>query len=268
MNARTRRLGLALLMLAGFTARGHADPLVIDHTCIDTHDNVIPMNALERARRLRVVLGHESVGFNVVQGLEGLSQQSPRYRLDIGHMIQAWWYTQHAGLGEWFVGNANNVPGKAQAFEQRLASGVGNAVQVASLKLCFADLQRNSDTDANFDAYVDVMERMQRQYPRVKFVYWSMPMRREAVLQQKRTHFNQRMAAYLKQHEVVLFDIADIECHKPDGTAFHNETGELAMWDGYTVDGGHLNDVGKARAARAWWWLTARLAGWEGPAVR
>jgi hypothetical protein len=240
---------------AGFT---------VDHRCVDATDSGIPQAALDRARRLKVVLGHESVGFNVVQGIELLSQQLPqRYRIDVGHDVQAGWYGGNVGLGEFFVRNMANVPGKAQAFEQRLGGGVGGAVDVASLKLCWADLQQRSDADAAFKTYIDVMERMATRYPKVKFVFWTLPLRKEAMLNEKRERFNQLMRDYAKAHDVVLFDIADIESHQPDGTAVKDQNGREAMWGNYTNDGGHLNDDGKVRVARAWWWLTARLAGWS-----
>ncbi len=240
--------------------------LIIDHTCVDAGDNVIPLDALDRARVVPTLFGHESVGWNVIGGLDQLSrQQTRRYGLDIGHTVEAWWYDQHRGLGEFFVRNANNVPGKAQAFEQKLRSGVGDRVQAASLKLCWADMQQATDVDQAFATYTGVLERMKQAYPRVTVIYWTMPLRREAMLQEKRLRFNELMAAYVKTHAVVLFDIADIECHTPDGRLATNPTGNVALWDGYTTDGGHLNDVGAQRVGRAWWWLMARLAGWPGP---
>lgn len=262
-----RWMVVALVACASLTHADERDSsLIIDHRCVDTDDRLIPLEWLDRARRLRVLLGHESVGWNVIGGLERLSRERPqRYRMEFGHQIQPAWYDRHTGLGDLFVRNMANVPGKARVFEQALRGGIGDRVEVASLKLCWADLQERNDPDASFRAYVDVMERMQQAYPRVRFVYWTMPLRREARLQEKRTRFNRLMEAYIREHSVPLFDIADLECHRPDGTEFRNETGELAMWDGYTNDGGHLNEVGAARAARAWWWLIARLAGWSGP---
>ena len=59
--------------------------------------------------------------------------------------------------------------------------------------------------------------------------------------------------------------IAAIESHEPDGTPVSNQ-GYEAMYDGYTDDGGHLNDsedMGRQRAAKAMWYLMARLSGWS-----
>lgn len=257
----------AVGLLLGCSQAADEGSLIIDHNCVDANDNIIPQDALDKARALKVLFGHESVGFNVIQGLERLGGQVPRYRLDIGHMIEPWWYRQHSGLGEFFVRNMNNVPGKATAFEQKLRSGVGDLVQVASLKLCWADLQPSAPAgaaDTIFTAYTGVLERMQQAYPNVKFVYWSMPLRRDTQMADERQHFNERLAVYAKRHKVIVFDIADIESHKPDGNVFTDEAGHLSLWDGYTQDRGHLNEVGAARVARAWWWLTARLAGWPG----
>ncbi len=253
-------------------AHGQANQgsLVIDHRCIDAADRIIPQAALDRVRQTAIVLGHESVGWNVIGGLKSLNQNlGQRYRLEIQHQITArWntnWFDRHRGFGDFFVGNANNVPGKAQAFEQALRAGLANQVQVASLKLCWADLQDRTNTDAVFATYTQVLERLQQAYPRLTFVYWTMPLRRDGRLQDKRTRFNELMAQYARQRSIVLFDLADIEAHQPDGTEYRNETGQLAMWPGYTSDGGHLSEAGSQRAARGWWWLMARVTGWPRP---
>jgi len=35
------------------------------------------------------------------------------------------------------------------------------------------------------------------------------------------------------------------------------------MYENYSSDGGHLNETGQERAARAWWMLLAKIAGFE-----
>lgn len=242
-----------------------AEGLRVDHRCIDEKDAVIPQASLDAARELRAVLGHESVGFNVVEGLKLLSDQNPqRYRLTVGHDARGPFFQRGSGLAEFFVQNMTNVPGKAAAFEQRLAGGLGAPADVISMKLCWADLQQRSDADAAFKDYIAIMEKMGKTYPQAKLVYWTMPLRKETMLNEKRARFNELVHDYAKQHPIVLFDIADIESHKPDGTLVTDPNGRPIMWEGYTYDGGHLNDTGRTRVARAWWWLTARLAGWAG----
>ena len=58
-----------------------------------------------------------------------------------------------------------------------------------------------------------------------------------------------------------LFDIADIESHRADGTPV-TEGGKEALAGEWSSDGGHLNESGSARAAGAMWWLMAQIGGW------
>jgi lysophospholipase L1-like esterase len=80
--------------------------------------------------------------------------------------------------------------------------------------------------------------------------------------------FNVRQREYALLHNKVLFDLADITSHRPDGTScFDNRNrGVEAICQDYTneVDGGHLNARGMQRVAKAFWVLMARVSGWQG----
>jgi len=52
-----------------------------------------------------------------------------------------------------------------------------------------------------------------------------------------------------------MFDLADIESHRADGTAV-TESGNEALAAEWSFDGGHLNADGAARAANAMWLCT------------
>jgi len=248
----------------GACAQSSKQSLWINHTCVDANDSRIPADMLDKARHLNVAFGHESVGWNMIQGLEELAQANPRrFSLTIGHNLEAWWYSRNQGFGEFFLHNNGNVPGKAEVFETKLTSGIADRVNAASLKLCFADLQPRVDADEAFRTYTDVMERMQKQYPKVTFIYWTVPLRVETMLEEKRTRFNNLMRSYAQSHKIVLFDVADIESTGPDGTKSKLANGSPCLYQGYSQDGGHLNAAGRERVARAWWWMMAQLAGWN-----
>ena len=78
--------------------------------------------------------------------------------------------------------------------------------------------------------------------------------------------FNRQMRAYAVAHNKVFMDLADIESHRPDGTACTDNEGNgiEAICQDYTNErnAGHLNALGSQRAAKAIWVLMARLAGW------
>ena len=80
------------------------------------------------------------------------------------------------------------------------------------------------------------------------------------------TAFNQMLRDYAIEHNKVLFDLADIESHSPDGTAEFDAQNREILYSGYTdeAQAGHLNATGRERVARSLWWFMARLAGWDG----
>lgn len=241
-----------------------AGALVVDHRCMDAADNLIPADALDRARATQVLFAHQSVGFDVIRGLERLSAAQPRYRLEIGHQIQPAWYRQHRGLGEFFVGRNGDCQGKCADFTQRLRA-VGGQVQLASLKYCYADLLEQVDVDQAFGAYRQTMDSLQAEFPQVRMVWWTCPLMVVERLQDKRNRFNTLVREHVRAHGLTLFDLADIESHGPDGAESRDRTGPM-LFPGYARDNGHLNDAAAERVARGWWWLVARVAGWPGPA--
>jgi hypothetical protein len=76
-------------------------------------------------------------------------------------------------------------------------------------------------------------------------------------------NYNQQIRAYAQANNKLLFDLADIESHQANGSACVSGSFDVQCPE-WSLDGGHLNDVGSLRAAKAYWYLMARLAGWNG----
>lgn len=260
--------GIVLLGAAQVAAQSNRakTAVVADHSCVDVDDKVFPVEALKRAQGLRVVFGHESVGFDVIHGLQGLSAADPeRYRVTIQPQIQAAWFSRNKGLGEFFFHSNGNAAGKIDDFAQRVRGGFGDCVEVASMKLCYADMTERSDPQAIFDHWRETFEDLEKAYPKVRFVWWTVPVPQPSRLGEKRTAINDLIRAYVRENGKLLLDVADIESHTPEGEAVKHPDGSERLFADYGRDqGGHLNDDGAQRVGRAWWWLLARLAGWFG----
>ena len=187
-----------LLPLDSFAAEAR---VLVDHRSIDSGDNRIPPRWLDKARSLRVYFGHQSVGNNILDGLNALARRRPdRYSIEVRAEPDASWFRGHAGVGHFAVGE-------------------------------------------NGDAW------------------WTQPITNRD--NAARNQFNALVRAYAAAQGKPLFDIADIESHDPRGGEAADRSGP-ALYAGYTRDGGHLTMEGRLRAARAWWWLLARLSGWPG----
>ncbi len=250
-----------------------AAALTADHTTIDTRDEVIPQRWLDRARSLDVYFGHQSVGANLLEGVEALARQNPgRYRLVVRSEPSRFSLSalfkggaeddKQAGIEHFFVGRNGEPEGKIADFSRRMERQ-GRTADVAMMKLCFVDFQDpKTDPARLFADYRNGMERLEKAHPKVRFVWWTVPLMNNG--NQLRNAYNRLVRAYAEEHGKPLYDIADIESHDPQGRQVM-VSGEPVMYAGYTQDGGHLTNEGKLRAARAWWWLSARMAGWTGP---
>jgi hypothetical protein len=235
-----RGLSVAAALLSGLAApgAGRAAGIVIDHTTTDP--SAIPSAALDAARALTMSFSHASVGGNIWAGLGRLeAEDESRYAFPN-------WSENDRGNPGWQA--------KVDDFEDYVAAHLaGNAVFLN--KLCYIDQA------ASFTYYRDSMVRLAGLHPAKTFVWFTIPLMTEGSDNALRAAFNASVRAYVRTNGLVLYDIADIESHRPDGSAV-TSGGSEALFDGYSSDGGHLNETGQRRMAGAMWQLMARLGGW------
>ncbi len=257
-----KRFLLAFLMVSGLC---HAEGILVDHACVDAQDTVIPAEDLGRARGLKVLFGHQSVGNNLIAGLAVLGRNHPeRYGWRIQAQPNLAWFQGGGGLGHFPVGRNGDGPGKVRDFVRWMDTlGYGAAVDVAMMKLCFVDLQGPAGSDAPglFQAYREGMESLEQAHPTVRLVWWTQPLVKQG--NRVRNEFNQMVREHCRSQGKCFFDFADLESHDPAGVESTDGAGPC-LFSGYTRDGGHLTEEGSVRMARAWWWLLARIAGWQG----
>jgi hypothetical protein len=156
-----------------------------------------------------------------------------------------------------YVGANGRPMGKIQAFEAYLRSGVGSRVDVAFLKFCYADIRgaRGADyasVDELFNAYAAMMTRLERDFPNVTFLYTTAPVE-NVEIKPETAAYNANRARYnalIRQRYGStgrLWDVARAESTAPDGTritsTYNGQTHE-ALYRGYTLDGGHLYELG------------------------
>ncbi|MDD3647386.1 MAG: hypothetical protein PHS44_02695 [Candidatus Dojkabacteria bacterium] len=245
---------------------------VVDHDSIDYNDDIIPQYYLDQARNLDVIFGHASVGGNILSGLDSLEVlDSARYSIDRttseNSAVLISWFDSGAGIGDFAAGVNGNPGSKITELNQRVVTdGVGSHVDIAFVKYCYVD--NAGDVNAVWIEYRDYMLAMETVYPDVAFVWWTMPL--ETTGDSWRDSYNTLVRNYTEANDKILFDIADIEAHDPDGNHIL-QGGYEAMYSNYTDDGGHLDtnadiddrDIGTMRMGRAFWWLFARISGWD-----
>ncbi|AGC44531.1 hypothetical protein MYSTI_03218 [Myxococcus stipitatus DSM 14675] len=240
---------------------------------------------LEKLSSRRIFFGHQSVGGNLLEGVQRLpaSSQGPAPRI-----IEVKSPTESVApgtLAHAMVGQNEKPESKIADFERMMDSGLAKTTDVAFFKFCYIDFNGATDSRALFEKYRASMEGLKARHPNTTFVHVTAPLTTvqrgaKAWLKEllgrpvwgiaenvQRETFNELMRKTYGGKEP-LFDLARLESTAPDGS---RETYELngqawpAMVPGYSDDGGHLNATGQERLAQE---LMNFLANLPAPAVQ
>jgi hypothetical protein len=226
--------------------------------------------ALDTLSRAKIFFGHQSVGANIIEGLEALQAQSPGTTVRIVDWQQqrsdlegAPAFFAHAKLGE------NGDPaGKTAEFAAALRSGLADRVDIAFHKYCFVDIDASTDVDRLFVAYKEAMERLHVAFPTVTFVHVTTPLMSvqsgpRAIIKKligRTPDYYDENIARGKFNELMrreyggarLFDLAALESSRPgeapEAIEYRNEK-VYALRPEYTFDGGHLTESARKRIA-------------------
>lgn len=241
--------GVAALFWPADSKRLTVPPLNVATSTV-TDDELI------RAAKSRLFFGHMSVGENMLTGIDtlygahGLTTPAiidvglgGAVRRDVAGVVL------HANIGE------NGDPlGKLRNFDARMRGGLANQIDVALLKFCYIDFDSATDAGALFAAYQQTIGALQRDFPNVTFLHATAPLmvaptgpkeRLKSLLRGDPNSVRERYNGLVRGIYAGdrLVDIAAIESTAPDGTA------SVALYPGFSTDGGHLNRTGSALVA-------------------
>jgi hypothetical protein len=205
--------------------------------------------ALETLSTKAIYFGHQSVGFNIMDGVQTLisanAGQSPRLEQTSAATSMRRGVFAHAANG------SNGDPaGKTAAFQATLQQGVGAAVDIAFFKFCYVDFEASTDVAALFADYRSKMAALRSAYPNLRLVYFTAPLTTGASRENAvREQFNDLVRQAYGATEAV-FDLAKVESTRPDGSVERFD-GVRALVASYSSDGGHLNATGEDVVSKA-----------------
>lgn len=258
--------------------------LVIDHRSIADFER-IPDEYIAKAAQLRLLYRGASVGYNIGEGLDCLANNfvdRRPFRCDGGLAPDQVLFDPKYDRSNWvFEPHSpppNPNPGwweKVTLFVDRVDGlGPDEAYDVVTVTFDYVDLIEGANMDdlffqaersGSFPIVAD-MAAVEAAHPELQIFWWTSNLAR-AIGTSDSESFNQQMRAYAADNGKVLFDMADIESHAPDGApCFDNKGGGIpAICPDYTEEreAGHLNALGQQRVAKALWVLMARLARWD-----
>lgn len=207
--------------------------------------------ALSQVGEMSIFFGHQSVGGNLLKGLDEVFHDSTQSLAIVE--------TDRPGaspgvLAHAFIGENGDPLAKIQHFSDIIRGGAGDVVDVAFMKFCYADITEDTDINAVFATYQRTMSDLERTYDNVRFLHVTVPLTCAEPHPEDnvaRETFNTLVRSEYGDTGRV-FDLAAIEATAPDGSLVHGEVAGsryAALYEGYTHDCGHLNEQGRVTAA-------------------
>lgn len=239
----------------------------------------IPAEAWHKLSQKKVYFGHQSVGYDIINGIKEIMKENPQVKLNITGTKKAADFTVPI-FAHSEVGKNEDPASKIDDFVSIIGKGLGGEVQIAFFKFCFVDVVSGTDINRLFDEYRSKLATLKEKYPDVIFVHWTVPLMTvqtgpKAFIKKiigktiggysdniRREQYNAMLRKEYEDKEPV-FDLAAIESTNPDGSRLSfSQNGSIgyALVPKYTSDGGHLNKKGCTFVAEQLLILLANLA--------
>lgn len=214
----------------------------------------------------RVLFAHQSVGWNLINGLKQLSKDAG-VAIDFAQVTPDTEPRSRA-FAHVVVGQ-NGAPATKQTMFAWVLRGFANdPFDIALLKFCYVDIGAQTDVARVFASHHDLIAGLRAKYPQTVFVPVTVPLRSGGGVKDtvnrwlgrrtqeadnaKRSEYNALLrAAYASEP---VFDLAGVESTHQDGRRSTFTCGSRTceqMAPEYTDDGGHLNEMGSRVAATA-----------------
>lgn len=231
--------------------------------------NDIPRSSWDKLATKKIYFGHQSVGFNIIDGIESLMKKNPFIKLTIVETNNPKDFDKPV-LAHSRVGQNMNPHSKCDFFSEYILKGLGNKVDIAFFKFCYVDVTKESDPQEIFNYYKNTLTRLQSEYPTTHFVPVTIPL---VTIQRWikawikkiikcplrgysdniiRNQLNELLRNYYRTQHYPIFDLSLFESTHTNGSrAFFKMDNKIyfALASEYSTDRGHLNEQGRRHVA-------------------
>lgn len=199
----------------------------------------------------KTFFGHQSVGGNIVQGINDLMAADPRLKLNMVSSSDPA-AVSGAAFIEYPIGQNGDPRSKDAAFASTVNNGFGALGGIAMYKYCWIDINGSTDVKRMFSDYRNTVDPLQVKYPALKIVHITVPLTTDSDTSNvKRNEYNNLLRQTYAAGKIV--DLAEAESTHADGSRSYFVAGGKTIYTlapEYTYDGGHLNATGSQVAAK------------------
>jgi hypothetical protein len=223
----------------------------------------VPASSWEKISQKKIYFGHQSVGYNIIDGIKDVMKENPQIKLNIIETSNPADFNSGI-LAHSRVGKNQDPESKLNEFVTFMEKGIGDKADIAAVKFCYVDITSETQIDNILKEYAANMKKIKDTFPENMIIHFTMPLTSprttwktmiKKVLGKstgyddniKRNEYNQKLHDFYDGKEPV-FDMAAIESTLPDGkrVAFTKDGKTYySLAPEYTDDGGHLNELGR-----------------------